>query len=149
MSINSFNNIFIDNDALLDNSNFPLIISLSTLARILDKKENTRVSHSLKQNDSLLEKIEIFILKKYKEVTLIHLKNHIIKKLTLEMSNKSIGTTNPNSLSLLKAHINSLECEIYFLHVELRVKSDLIKSLISSKSAENPVTVQTTDTADP
>ena len=122
---------------------------MSTLARILDKKENTRVSHSFKQNDSLLEKIENFLSKKYKEVTLNHLKNHIIKKLTLEMSNKSIGTTNPNSLSLLKAHINSLECEIYFLHVELRVKNDRIKSLISSKSAENPVTIQTTDTDDP
>ena len=96
-----------------------------------------------------MEKIENFISKKYKEGALNHLKNHIIKKLTLEMSNKSIGTTNPNSLSLLKEHVNSLECEIYFLHVELRVKKDLIKSLISSKSAENPVTVQTTDTADP
>ena len=57
------------------------------------------------------------------------------------MSNKSIESTNPNSLSLLKEHINSLESEIYFLRDELRVKNDLIKSLISPKLTENPLTV--------
>ena len=46
MSINSFNNIFLDNGALLDNSNFPLITFLSTLGQILDKR-NDRVSHHL------------------------------------------------------------------------------------------------------
>ena len=57
------------------------------------------------------------------------------------MSNKSIESTNPDSLSLLKEHINSLESEIYFLRDELRVKNDLIKSLISPKLTENPLTV--------
>ena len=57
------------------------------------------------------------------------------------MSNKSIESTNPNSLSLLKEYINSLESEIYFLRDELRVKNDLIKSLISPKLTENPLTV--------
>ena len=57
------------------------------------------------------------------------------------MSNKSIESTNPNSLSLLKEHINSLESEIYFPRDELRVKNDLIKSLISPKLTENPLTV--------
>ena len=57
------------------------------------------------------------------------------------MSNKSIESTNPNSLSLLKEHINSLESEIYFLRDELRVKNNLIKSLISPKLTENPLTV--------
>ena len=65
------------------------------------------------------------------------------------MSNKSIESTNPNSLSLLKEHINSLESEIYFPRDELRVKNDLIKSLISPKLTENPLTVQTSDTVDP
>ena len=58
-----------------------------------------------------------------------NLKSQINKELTLEMSNESIGTTNRNSLSLLKEHINSLESEIYFLRDKLRVKADLIKSL--------------------
>ena len=70
-----------------------------------------------------------------------HLKNHIIKELTLEMSNKSIETTNPDCLSLLKEHINSLKSKIYFLPDELRVKNDPIIPLISSKSAKNPVTI--------
>ena len=65
------------------------------------------------------------------------------------MSNKSIESTNLNSLSLLKEHINSLESEIYFPRDELRVKNDLIKSLISPKLTENPLTVQTSDTVDP
>ena len=78
-----------------------------------------------------------------------YLKNQIIKELPLEISIKSIETTNPNSLTLLKEHIRSLESEIYFLRDELRVKSDLIKSLLSSKSAETPVTIQTPDNVDP
>ena len=65
------------------------------------------------------------------------------------MSSKSIESTNPNSLSLLKEHINSLESEIYFPRDELRVKNDLIKSLISPKLTENPLAVQTSDTVDP
>ena len=77
------------------------------------------------------------------------LRNQIIKELTLEMSNKSIKTTNPNFSSLLKEHTNSLETEIYFLYDELGVKNDLIKSLISSKSSGNQVTLETTDTVDP
>ena len=36
-----------------------------------------------------------------------------------------------------------------FLFDELRVKNDLIKSLISFKSVRNPVILQTSDTADP
>ena len=78
-----------------------------------------------------------------------YLKNQIIKELPLEISNKSIETTNPNSLTLLKEHIRSLESEIYFLRDKLRVKSDLIKLLLSSKSAETPVTIQTPDNVDP
>ena len=57
------------------------------------------------------------------------------------MSNKSIETTNPDCLSLLKEHINSLKSKIYFLPDELRVKNDPIIPLISSKSAKNPVTI--------
>ena len=78
-----------------------------------------------------------------------YLKNQIIKELPLEISNKSIETTNPNSLTLLKEHIRSLESEIYFLRDKPRVKSDLIKLLLSSKSAETPVTIQTPDNVDP
>ena len=78
-----------------------------------------------------------------------YLKNQIIKELPLEISNKSIETTNPNSLTLLKEHSRSLESEIYFLRDKLRVKSDLIKLLLSSKSAETPVTIQTPDNVDP
>ena len=54
------------------------------------------------------------------------------------MSNKSIETTNPDCLSLLKEHSNSLKIKIYFLPDELRVKNDPIIPLISSK---NPVTI--------
>ena len=37
MSKDSFNNILLDNVAILESSNFPLDISLSTPAQILDK----------------------------------------------------------------------------------------------------------------
>ena len=93
-----FNNIFLDNDALLDNSNFPRNISLNTPAQILDKS-NDGVCNSFKKNGSHLKKTENYKKEKYNEVTLNHLKNQIIKELTLEMSNKSIETTNPNALS--------------------------------------------------
>ena len=49
------------------------------------------------------------------------------------MSNKSIKTTNPHSLCLLKEHINSLESKTYFLHDELCIKKDLIKSFSSTE----------------
>ena len=49
---------------------------------------------------------------------------------------------------MLKEHISSLESEIYFVRDELLLKIDLIKSLLSSKSAENPVTFETPDTVD-
>ena len=47
MSKNSFNNILLDNNALLDNSNFPLKNSLSTPKQILDKR-NDGVRNSCK-----------------------------------------------------------------------------------------------------
>ena len=40
MSKDSFNNILLDNDAPLDNSNFPLNISLSTPVQMLDKSND-------------------------------------------------------------------------------------------------------------
>ena len=118
MSKGSFNIILLDNDAPLDNSNFLVDISLSTPAQILNKS-NDGICNSFKQNDSNIEKIKNYIKQKFNEVTLNRLKNQIIKELALEMSNKSIETTNPNSL--LKEHINSVENEIYFLRDELRV----------------------------
>ena len=118
MSKGSFNSILLDNDVPLDNSNFPVDISLSTPAQILNKS-NDGICNSFKQNDSNIEKIKNYIKQKFNEVTLNRLKNQIIKELALEMSNKSIETTNPNSL--LKEHINSVENEIYFLRDELRV----------------------------
>ena len=86
---------------------------------------------------------------KFNKVILNHLKNQIIKDLTLEMFNKSIETTNLNSLSLLKEHLGSLESKIYFLRDEIRVKNNPIKSLISSKSVENPVVTQISDAVNP
>ena len=118
MSKGSFNSILLDNDVPLDNSNFPVDISLSTPAQILNKS-NDGICNSFKQNDSNIEKIKNYIKQKFNEVALSRLKNQIIKELALEMSNKSIETTNPNSL--LKEHINSVENEIYFLRDELRV----------------------------
>ena len=41
-----------------------------------------------------------------------------------------------------------VESKINFLFDELRVKNDLIKSLISLKSVRNPVILQTSDTVD-
>ena len=57
-------------------------------------------------------------------------------------------TTNPNSLSLLKEHINSLKSKMFSTWYS-QVKNHLIKLLISSKSAENSVTIQISDTVDP
>ena len=110
----SFSNILLDNEALADNSNFPLNISLSTPAQILDKS-NYRICNSLKQNDSRIDKVGNHTKEKFNEVALNRLQNQIIKELTLEISSKLIETTNPNSLSLLKEHISSFEIEIYFL----------------------------------
>ena len=118
MSKGSFNSILLDNDVPLDNSNFPVDISLSTPAQILNKS-NDGICNSFKQNDSNIEKIKNYIKQKFNEVAFNRLKNQIIKELALEMSNKSIETTNPNSL--LKEHINRVENEIYFLRDELRV----------------------------
>ena len=148
MSKNSFNNILLDNNALLDNSNFPLKNSLSTPKQILDKR-NDGLRNSCNQNDPHIEKIKNYMKEKFNKVTLNHLKNQIIKDLTLEMFNKSIETTNLNSLSLLKEHLGSLESKIYFLRDEIRVKNNPIKSLISSKSVENPVVTQISDTVNP
>ena len=77
MSKDSLKNILLDNDALLDSSNFSLNISLSTSAQILGKR-NDGVSYSFKRNDSHIEKIENFLKEKYNEVALNHLKNQII-----------------------------------------------------------------------
>ena len=148
MSKGSFNIILLDNDAPLDNSNFLVDISLSTPAQILNKS-NDGICNSFKQNDSNIEKIKNYIKQKFNEVALNRLKNQIIKELTLEMSNKSVETANPNSFSLLKEHINSVENEIYLPRDELRVKNDLIKSLFSLKSVENSVVIQTSDTIYP
>ena len=41
-----------------------------------------------------------------------------------------------------------VESKINFLFDELRVKNDLIKSLISLKSVRNPIILQTSDTVD-
>ena len=65
------------------------------------------------------------------------------------MSNKSTETNNPDSLSLLKEHMSSIESEIYFLRDGLRVKNDLIKLSISSKLTENLVLIQASGTIDP
>ena len=148
MSKGSFNIILLDNDAPLDNSNFPVDISLSTPAQILNKS-NDGICNSFKHNDSNIEKIKNYIKQKFNEVALNLLKNQTIKELALEMYNKSIETTNPNSFSLLKEHVNGVENEIYFLRDELRVKNDLIKSLFSLKSAENSVVIQKSDTIYP
>ena len=122
MSKNSFNNILLDNNVLLDNSNFLLKISLSTPKQILGKR-NEGVCNSFNQNDSHIEKIENYMKEKFNKAALNYLKNQIIKELTLEMSNKLIEPTNPNSSSSLKEHISSLESKIYFLCDELRVKT--------------------------
>ena len=148
MSKGSFNIILLDNDAPLDNSNFLVDISLSTHAQILNKS-NDGICNSFKHNDSNIEKIKNYIKQKFNEVALNLPKNQTIKELALEMYNKSIETTNPNSFSLLKEHVNGVENEIYFLRDELRVKNDLIKSLFSLKSAENSVVIQTSDTIYP
>ena len=81
MSKNSFNNILLDNNALLDNSNFPLKNSLSTPKQILDKR-NDGVRNSCNQNDYHIEKIKNYMKEKFNKVTLNHLKNQIIKDLT-------------------------------------------------------------------
>ena len=104
MSKEFFCNILLDNDALLDNCNFPLNVSLSTSAQILGKSIDG-VCNSSKQNDSHIEKIENYVKEKYNVVALKYLKNQIINELTLKMSKKSTETTNPNSLSLLEEHI--------------------------------------------
>ena len=73
MSKDSFNKILLDNDTLLDNSNFPLHISLSTPVQILDKS-NDGVCNSFKQKDSHIEKVENYIKEKYNKVALNLLK---------------------------------------------------------------------------
>ena len=87
---------------------------MSTFAHIIGKSKDG-VSNFFEHNNFNIKKIENYIKEKYNEVALNHLKNQTIKELTLAMSNKSIGTTNPNSLSLPKEEINSLKMEIYFL----------------------------------
>ena len=76
----SLSNILLDNDALLDSSNFLLNINLNTFAQILDKS-NDRFNDSFKQNDFHIKKIENYAKEKYDEAALIHLKNQIIKEL--------------------------------------------------------------------
>ena len=86
----SFSNILLDNEALLDSSTFVLIvnvfresnflinITLSTPGQIPNKSKY-RVYDLFKTDDSHIEKIKNYIREKYSKVALNHLKNQIKK----------------------------------------------------------------------
>ena len=74
----SFSNILLDNEALLDSSNFLINITLSTPGQIPNKSKY-RVYDLFKTDDSHIEKIKNYIREKYSKVALNHLKNQIKK----------------------------------------------------------------------
>ena len=74
----SFSNILLDNEALLDSSNFLINITLSTPGQIPNKSKYG-VYDLFKTDDSHIEKIKNYIREKYSKVALNHLKNQIKK----------------------------------------------------------------------
>ena len=74
----SFSNILLDNEALLDSSNFLINITLSIPGQIPNKSKY-RVYDLFKTDDSHIEKIKNYIREKYSKVALNHLKNQIKK----------------------------------------------------------------------
>ena len=74
----SFSNILLDNEALLDSSNFLINITLSTPGQTPNKSKY-RVYDLFKTDDSHIEKIKNYIREKYSKVALNHLKNQIKK----------------------------------------------------------------------
>ena len=98
--------------------------------------------NSLSNKNSEIKKLEGYISKKYDETALNHLRRQILRELTQkfdEKINSNLGrTTNtPDTIALLKSHIQTLESEIYFLRSELQEKNVIIKSLITLNSRPN------------
>ena len=75
----SFSNILLDNEALLDSSNFLINITLSTPGQIPNKSKY-RVYDLFKTDDSHIEKIKNYIREKYSKVALNHLKRNYTGK---------------------------------------------------------------------
>ena len=141
---------------LLDNINTPLPIdiTLSTTpnqlcnstpsllknhqSEVLDK-ENSPI------NNSHIMKIEDYINKKYDQIALEHLKSQIVKEIKHEFTNNDTNDLNNKGsqkdasdvITELRAHIQTLESEVYFLREELKEKSFLLRSLITDKHNAN------------
>ena len=107
-------------------------------SEVLDK-ENSPI------NNSHITKIEDYINKKYDQIALEHLKSQIVKEIKHEFTNNDTNDLNNKGsqkdasdvITELRAHIQTLESEVYFLREELKEKSFLLRSLITDKHNAN------------
>ena len=107
-------------------------------SEVLDK-ENSPI------NNSHITKMEDYINKKYDQIALEHLKSQIVKEIKHEFTNNDTNDLNNKGsqkdasdvITELRVHIQTLESEVYFLREEIKVKSFLLRSLITDKHNAN------------
>ena len=85
------------------------------------------------QNDSHIEKIEIYITEKFDEVAINRLKQYILADLKEQDPPNTTYHLDSNVMNSLTDHIKSLGSEIQFLIKEVKEKNSLISSLIPLK----------------
>ena len=128
-------------------ANYDDLLLKNHQSEVSDKK-NSPISNSH------ITKIEDYINKKPDQIALEHLKSKIVKEIKHEFTNNNNSNdlndkVSPKDVSdkitELRAHIQTLESEVYFLREELIEKSFLLRSLITSKqNANNCSTLPTT-----
>ena len=122
---------------LLDHYEPPINVTLGTPSQLKNHYDGTDSNKSSPANSSHIKKIEDYVIEKYDEIALDHLRSKILKEVTHKFEEqlnltKFYRPSISETIGLLKSHIETLESEVYFLRDELREKNVIIKSLTIS-----------------
>ena len=132
----NYDNLLLDNI----NTSIPIDITLSTALKLLCNSAlsllKNHQSEVLDKKNSLINnfdiaKIEEYINKKYDQIALEHLKFQIVKQIKHEFTNNDTNDLNNKDsqkymsvvITELRACIQTLESEVYFLREQLKEKS--------------------------
>ena len=155
------------NNLLLDNIELPIDITLVSTPKEVSTpsllhnspSENLRNTKTSSSDKSHIAKIENYIDQKFDQAALKYLKFQILTEIKNDLNKnntniKKNGIQSPQNSNYdlireLRSHIQTLQSEVHFLREELKEKSVLLRSLIttsnsqrnksSEKTPENPL----------
>ena len=126
-------------------STAPKMLCNSTPSLLQNHQSEVSDKENSPTNNSHITKIEDYIIKKYNQTALRHLKSQTVKAIKHEFTNNDNNELNnkgsqkdaSDMATELRAHIQTLESEVHFLREELKEKSVLLRSLIIDKQNAN------------